>query len=135
MSSFQISISPSRRVAARFIEGVRRALQKALAEEERENGVTQADIARRIGVNRSVIHRELRGHRDITLGRLAELAWAMGREPSFSMPKIRNAEGANHPGTLGVVPTAEVSGFMTQADGRNYSFVASTSAQTFPTEA
>lgn len=97
--SFQISISPSRRAAARYIAHVRRVLQKALAEEEAKGpeGIKQADIARAIGVNRSVIHRELRGHADLTLGRVAELAWALGRKPRFDLEVPTAVLGQNVP--------------------------------------
>src|SRR5665213_2091821 len=73
--SFQITIEPNRRAAARFVSKVRRTIQKAFAEEQKKRGLSQADIARAIGVNRSVINRELKGFKDITLGRVAELAW------------------------------------------------------------
>lgn len=94
--SFQITLTPSRRAAARFVVAVRRALQKAYVEEQNSSGLTQTDIARAIGVHRSVINRELRGMKDITLGRVAELAWAMGRKISFDLPKIPASPGANH---------------------------------------
>ena len=81
MSSFQITISPSKRAAGRFVYRVRRALQKVLAEEQEKRRLKQTAIARAIGVHRSVINRELRGKKDITLGRIAELAWALGRTP------------------------------------------------------
>ena len=94
MPSFQISITPSRREAARFVTRVRRALQKALA----ERGLTQSDIAREIGVHRSVINREFRGYKDITLGRVAELSFAMGRRPAFDLPDAPKRPGQNtHP--------------------------------------
>jgi hypothetical protein len=91
MPSFQISIEPNRRAAARFVGQVRRALQKALIEEKKKSGTTQADIARTLGVNRSVINKELKGFKDITLGRVAELAWALGRRPVFELP-VRNGD-------------------------------------------
>jgi transcriptional regulator with XRE-family HTH domain len=96
MPSFQISITPTKRGAGRFVASVRRALQKAFAEESRERGLTQSDIAREIGVHRSVIHRELHGFKDITLGRVGELAIAMGRKPRLDLPKIQVADGTNH---------------------------------------
>lgn len=40
MPSFQISIEPNRRAAARFVGQVRRALQKALMEEKKKSGMT-----------------------------------------------------------------------------------------------
>ena len=95
MPSFQISITPSRREAARFVTRVRRALQKALAEENEKRGLTQSDIAREIGVHRSVINREFRGYKDITLGRVAELSFAMGRRPAFDLPDAPKRPGQN----------------------------------------
>jgi plasmid maintenance system antidote protein VapI len=95
MTSFQISISPSRRAAARFITGVRRAIQKALVEEKRKTGLRQTDIARSVGVHRSVINREIRGYKDLTLGRVAELAHALGRVPSFELLEENMPDGAN----------------------------------------
>jgi hypothetical protein len=94
--SFQITISPSRRAAARFVTAVRRAIQKAYVEEQKA-GLTQTAIARALGVHRSVINRELRGRKDMTIGRVAELAWAMGRVPSFTMPKKTAVLNSNLP--------------------------------------
>ena len=95
MPSFQISVTPSRRAAGRFVTQVRRAIQKALAEERKKSGITQSDIARAIGVHRSVINREIRGQKDLTLGRVAELAWALGRIPSFELREARIGDGTN----------------------------------------
>ena len=85
MPSFQINLTPSRRAATRFINEVRRSVQKAYAEEKQKSRLTQSEIARRIGVHRSVINRELRGRRDMTIGRAAEYAYALGREPFFDL--------------------------------------------------
>lgn len=95
--SFRITISPSKRAAGRFIEAVRRSLLKALEEESADSGLSQSDVARSIGIDRSVVHRELRGHKDITLGRVAELAWAMGRKTELTLPKQQDSvvAGAN----------------------------------------
>jgi predicted XRE-type DNA-binding protein len=97
MTSFQITLSPNRRAAARYVTQVRRALQKALAEEQKASGLTQSQIARAVGVHRSVINREMRGQKDLTLGRVAELAWAMGRKPIFELVPIINPHGSNLP--------------------------------------
>jgi transcriptional regulator with XRE-family HTH domain len=92
MTSFQITLSPSKRAAGRFVNAVRRKLQKAFAEECERSGLTQTDIARTIGVHRSVINRELRGHKDITLGRVAELASAMGRKAVIELIEPEHQE-------------------------------------------
>lgn len=106
MTSFQILISPSRRAAARYISVVRRSIQKALAEEKKESGITQSDMARSIGVHRSVINREIRGQKDITLGRVGELAWALGREIEFNLVKPTELRGKNtQPISPGAIPS------------------------------
>jgi transcriptional regulator with XRE-family HTH domain len=95
MPSFQITLSPTKRAASRFINSVRRKLQLVLSEETEKRGLTQTDIAREIGVHRSVINRELRGRKDITLGRVAELASAMGRRVVIEFPERVLADGQN----------------------------------------
>ncbi len=103
MPSFQITIAPNRRAAGRHVSKVRRALQKAFIEESKSNGLTQTKIAEALGVHRSVISRELRGVGDLTLGRVGELAWAMGRKAKFSLERaetdtLRNAQLATNIG-------------------------------------
>jgi hypothetical protein len=44
-----------------------------------------------------VISRELNGLQDITLGRVAELAWAMGREVDFKLVRPERVELSNVP--------------------------------------
>ena len=107
--SFQVTITPSRRAAARFVSHVRRAIQKALAEETQRTGVTQSDLARAIGVNRSVVSREIRGHMDLTLSRVAELAWALGRKPVFELaePRISMGSNSSNAGTAGTIDNPE----------------------------
>ena len=95
MPSFQITLSPTKRAAGRFVYGVRRKLQKAYAEEQKKRGLTQTAIAAEIGVHRSVINRELRGAKDITLGRVAELAAALGRTAVIEFPEEVAVQGQN----------------------------------------
>jgi transcriptional regulator with XRE-family HTH domain len=110
MPSFRISISPSRRAAARFVTGVRRSILQALEEEEKKRGLKQSDIAREIGVHRSVINRELRGKKDIGLGRIAELAFALGRVPKLdlsdaALPATSNLPSPPTPTTIVISKT------------------------------
>jgi plasmid maintenance system antidote protein VapI len=97
MTSFRIGVTPSRRAAARFVAHVRRSLQRALVEERDLTGVNQSKIALSLDVHRSVISRELNGLQDITLGRVAELAWAMGREVDFKLVRPERVELSNVP--------------------------------------
>jgi hypothetical protein len=100
MPSLQISITPNRRAAARFVGSVRRALQKAFSEEQKRQGLNQSIIARLLNVHRSVINRELKGLKDMTLGRVAELAWAMGRRPRFVLDDIVHDSSSNYQATI-----------------------------------
>src|SRR6266851_3248790 len=95
MMSFRTTLTPHRRAAARFVVGVRRTIQKAFADENRRSGLTQTAIANSIGVHRSVVSREMRGASDMTLGRVAELGWALGLEPHFELRKPAQRVGQN----------------------------------------
>lgn len=85
MTSFQISLTPHKKAAGRFIATVRRELQKAFAEEQKDHGITQASIAAALNVNRSVIHRQIVGHENMTLGRVGEIANILGRDVVFAL--------------------------------------------------
>lgn len=95
MPSFQISITPSRRAAGRFVTAVRRAIQRMYSEENKKRGIKQSDIAREIGVHRSVISRQLHGREDISLARVAEFAFALGRRAVIDFPEIVAPAGSN----------------------------------------
>jgi transcriptional regulator with XRE-family HTH domain len=106
MASFRLDIKPNRLAGARFVNRVRSKLQEALVADQKRTGITQSKIAAAIGVHRSVISRELNGRQDITLGRVAELAWAMGREIEFEV-RVPEAEvGQNVPGIAVVIEAA-----------------------------
>jgi hypothetical protein len=94
MPSYQTSLTQPKKVAGRFIAAVRRELQKALAEEHAAHGVTQASIAATLGVNRSVIHRQIVGFENLTLGRVGEIAGILGREVIFAL--VNPAQDGNH---------------------------------------
>jgi plasmid maintenance system antidote protein VapI len=106
MPSFRTSLTPNKRAAARFVVGVRRTLLKALADENGRSGITQTAIARALGVHRSVINRELRGSHNLTLGRVGELAWALGLEPKLTLEKSIASDGQNTSGNMTISPHA-----------------------------
>ena len=94
MMSYQIAIPRTRRAAARFIQQVRGQLLRAVA----DAGVSQADIARELGVHRSVVNRELRGTSDLSLGRVAEIAVTLGCLPKITLENVSTTSGgANRP--------------------------------------
>lgn len=93
--SFQITITPSKRAAGRLITAVRRALQMIYVSEQKRRGLKQTDIARKMGVHRSVVNKLLHGRENLTLGKVGELAWAMGRKAVISFPEVQVPQGAN----------------------------------------
>lgn len=93
--SLLFDIGEKARSVARFLGSVHRELQTALEEEKALRKLTQQQIADEIGVNRSVINRQFLGGGNLTLRRIAELAFAMDREPVLELRK-RSARG-NYP--------------------------------------
>lgn len=83
--SYELKISEKDRAAGRFIGAVRKALLLAALDEKEASGITQHSIAKKLDVNRSVINRLLRGDANLTLRSVGELAWALGRRPSFEL--------------------------------------------------
>jgi len=96
MSSLVYDIGGKSRTVARFMGTVRRELQKAVASEKRTRKLTQQQIADMLDTNRSVINREILGG-NLTLRRLAELAWALGWEIVFEFRKPAATAGQNQP--------------------------------------
>lgn len=95
MMSYELKIDPKRRAAGRFIGAVRKSLINAALEEKQHHALTQQKVADCLGVNRSVINRMLRGEVNLTLRSVAELAWAMGWQPHFTLKRIAKADRNN----------------------------------------
>ncbi|MFV0800591.1 helix-turn-helix domain-containing protein [Brucella anthropi] len=93
--SYKLKISDKDRVSGRFMSDVRKALLKAAIDEKESNRITQQEIADKLGVNRSVINRWLRGDGNLTLRSIGEIAWALGYKPKFSLDKKMVVKGAN----------------------------------------
>jgi predicted XRE-type DNA-binding protein len=93
--SYELKISPRDRAASRFIGKVRKELMLAAIQEKKESGISQASIAAKLGVNRSVVNRLLRGTANLTLRSVAEIAWALDWEIVFMLRKRRDRRGHN----------------------------------------
>lgn len=94
--SFQIKISPQRAQAVYFLSAIRQAFKQAIVDGMKQGGPNQSEIARRLGVHKSVISRELNGAGDITAGRIAELAYALGLEAHIELRPFRSGEPARN---------------------------------------
>lgn len=95
MSSFVYDIGEKKRVGSRFVAHVRDKILYALITEKADRKLTQQSIAEKLGVNRSVINRQLNGLENLSLRRVAELLWAMGWEAHFEVRKIKSLPGEN----------------------------------------
>lgn len=96
MTLFRLGIKPTRRAATRFVSKARRKLQQAVVYGS-GHGISQSDVAREIGVHRSLISRELRGEANISLGRFAEIAAALGGEAEIDIVFPNEQIGRNVP--------------------------------------
>src|SRR5450759_2573087 len=103
MFSLVYDIGGKGRTVARFMGTVRREVQKAVAFEKEERKLTQQQIADMLDTDKSVINREILGG-NLTLRRLAELAWALGWEIVFEFRRPVAVAGHNQSSE---VPTSD----------------------------
>jgi hypothetical protein len=79
MRSFRTEkVSPRRAAFLALAGDVESQLRDAYDERHRAHGVTQASIAKVLGVNRSAINHRLRGLTNMTIETLADMIWALG---------------------------------------------------------
>jgi predicted XRE-type DNA-binding protein len=96
MTSSPNSLSSLDVSAARFVGDVRDELLLAYFEELTERKLKKSDIARLLGVHRSAVTRMLNGTSPLELRTIGQLAWALGRDAEFKLPrKKRRARGSN----------------------------------------
>ncbi|KAF0115509.1 MAG: hypothetical protein FD163_2520 [Hyphomonadaceae bacterium] len=85
-----------KRMKVRGILTARQAIMEAFLEEQNDDPkITQSAIACALGVNKSSITREFRGMKNFSVGRLAEIAWAMGRKLEIELAKPNYIPGHN----------------------------------------
>jgi transcriptional regulator with XRE-family HTH domain len=84
------------RIAVRFLGHVHAVLSRAALQVREKHGVTQAQVARELGVDRSVITRLLAGAGNPTVRTIGELAGALGYRPELVLHEIESRPGANH---------------------------------------
>jgi transcriptional regulator with XRE-family HTH domain len=94
MTFFRFDIGARSRTAGRLMGRVRRELLRAVTE-EKQAGLTQQELARRLQSGRSNVNRQLSGEAEITLRSLADLAWALDREITFELRRPDQAAGQN----------------------------------------
>ena len=70
---------------------------RALSQRKSEGGLPQQALAEKLGMQRSLINRQLAGEANLSLRSLADLAWAMDMEISFELKKPMANAGQNQP--------------------------------------
>lgn len=93
--SFEFSLDPKDKASAEFMTRVHGVLAREFKRAAKEKKLSRADIARLLGVDRSVITRALNGKSNITIRTLSDLCWAMGVEPDFGCREELLAFGCN----------------------------------------
>lgn len=78
MRSFRIPKDDRRRIYLSLVDSVEGRLRELFAKRHEETGLTQAALADKLDVDRSVITRRLKGAENMTLKTVADLVWAMG---------------------------------------------------------
>ncbi|MGQ3047809.1 MAG: helix-turn-helix transcriptional regulator [Niveispirillum sp.] len=94
--SFKSRIDKRRQTYIRLLSEIAHALNQALDEEHVRRGLTQADIARTLGKEKSFVSRKLSGDTNMTLETLADLAYALDRPVHVSLPSREPVAGTNY---------------------------------------
>lgn len=74
--SYQIKIDKRARQAAKVISKLQNRIQEMLV----QSGMTQQQVAERLGVDRSVINRRLSGKANLTARSIADFAYVFGKD-------------------------------------------------------
>lgn len=83
--SYQIKFDPRALLFAELAQDVRDVIVDTINERIEREGLTKATLAEKMGVNKSVVTRSLRGDQNLTLRTIADLCWALGVRPVFSV--------------------------------------------------
>lgn len=96
MTSFDFEARPKDVSAAKFISETQRELvRQLLLAKDKDPTVSQSAVARLIDTDKATLTRILSGKGNITLRKLAEIAWALGLDPKVVYEPIDNAR-KNH---------------------------------------
>lgn len=74
--SYRIKIDAKSRAVAKYISALQEKIQAALV----ASGMTQQEVAEKLGVDRSVINRRLKGKANLTARSIAEFSYAFDKE-------------------------------------------------------
>ena len=95
MKSYRVKIDPKSRKAALFISKLQEKIQEAFV----ATGMTQQEVAKILGVDRSVVNRRLTRSANLTLRSIAEFAYAFDKDIHFEFVDRGRVERSSAVGT------------------------------------
>ncbi len=93
--SFEFELSERERASAKFMSFVHRVLRREVVNAAKVQGITRAEVARRLETDRSSITRALNGTSNLTIRTISDLCWALEIEPDFDARSQEIIVGAN----------------------------------------
>jgi hypothetical protein len=100
LRSFRTKLDGRRSTYIHLSGDVETQLREAFDERHQAGEETQASLAEKLGVNRSVIHRRLTGRANLTLSTLADMVWALGYAIKIVIYKPSEAGENAYPATI-----------------------------------
>jgi len=93
MKSFKFGTSTRKKRQSRLLFDIYQLIDEALQREEENNGLTRAEIARRLKKDKGALSRLLNGRSNMTIETWSDLAWAMDHVIDVSMKPISEVQG------------------------------------------
>lgn len=104
MRTFKRQPDNRRSVYLKLVGEIEGQLRQAYAKRHEQGLETQAGLAKKLDVDRSVIHRRLTGRTNMTIQTVADLVWALGYCIAVSISDADESGGNQHR----VLPTFEL---------------------------
>lgn len=94
MPSFEFDISPDLNVGLDFAAEVHKAIVRAFYEEQDAHGLTQADVVKKLRMDKSRVSRILSDDpQNLTVETIGRICYALDRVPHFSLEKEKSVDG------------------------------------------
>jgi transcriptional regulator with XRE-family HTH domain len=90
--SYRLKIDRRSLKSAKFISKLQSEIQRALV----ESGMTQQEVAERLGVDRSVVNRRLKGKANLTARSISDFAYVLDREVRLELVKSASLPSTNY---------------------------------------
>jgi transcriptional regulator with XRE-family HTH domain len=95
--SFLKASNPRREMYLALAGSIESQLRDAFARQSKGGNVSQSSLAKKLGINRSAVHKRLTGQTNMTIETIADMLWALDKDFNFSvfdknMPNKNNNE-------------------------------------------